>query len=345
MPSNDRPRRPWLTIGLALLAAITFLMVSDRSDGVIQPMRGYGVSDSTSVQPSKGMESGAQGTPAATRVVAPDYYPYPYPGTNVSITDTREFLKMSYQATMRTRSVQELTRRAETTIRGFSGRVDQISSSEKYGYVSFVVPASKFSAFRDEIESFVAPRFLKVNISSQNLLPQKVSIEEQQKGVEKNLVDLQAQRKATVAAHDSKVKSLQAEINANASAQAVLRAEVTSDPARQAAIAAQLSQLAVDLVQLKSRLTNENSNYANNIASIDAQLTYANEVLAAVKTQDQNLIDNVATVDGTISLEWISLWEIAQLYLPGYWIPSILAVAAVLAYLWERRRHPRVARA
>ncbi|OGG54256.1 hypothetical protein A2851_01160 [Candidatus Kaiserbacteria bacterium RIFCSPHIGHO2_01_FULL_53_29] len=334
-------RKPWLTISLALLALVTFFMMSGGGQTISRMGGGYGVSSSNTMAPTPptmGIAESAQGVPRATQVMAPDYYPQPYYGGTPAATDTREFNKISYSAVMRTRSVQDLVRRTETTVRGFDGRVDQTSSAEKYGYVSFVIPATKFEEFRTEIESFVRPRFLKVDISSQNLLSQKQSIEETQKQVEKNIADLQTERKQLVASHASAVKSLQSQIDANTNTQTALRAEVTNDPARQASIALQLNQLSAELITLKSRLANENSNYVNNIASIDSQIKYTNENLTGVKQQDQNLLDNVATVNGTISFNWISLWEIMQLYLPGYWIPSILAVSAMLAYLWERRR-------
>lgn len=345
IPTDETPRgrKPWLTIALALLAFITFLMMSNNGQ-IIERMTGggYGVSSSNVIVPPtvqrSGMEDRAQSVPSALQMMQPDYYPYPYPGANVPVTDTREFEKITYNATMRTRHVQEFTRRAETTIRGFGGRVDQTSSSEKYGYVSFVVPASKFEEFRNEIETFVSLRFLKVDVSSQNLLPQKQNIEQTQAQVEKNLADLNVSRKKIVSAHTSAVASLQSQINTDTSQQTALRAEITNDPVRQAQIANRQAELSAELASLRTRLANENANYSSNLNSIDQQIKYTNDNLTGVKKQDQNLLDNVATVNGTISFQWISLWEIAQLYLPGYWIPSIFAVLAVLAFFFERRR-------
>jgi uncharacterized alpha-E superfamily protein len=169
-------------------------------------------------------------------------------------------------------------------------------------------------------------------------LPQKQNIEEWQGQVEKSLAELQSERKQAVASHNSKAKSLQSEIDTNANVQASLRAEVTSDPARQASIISQLNQLAVEASSLRSRLNNENTNYANTIASFDAQIKYTNENLEGVKQQDQDLLDNVATVNGSVSIQWISLYDIAHLYLPGYWIPAIFLGLAILAHLWNRRR-------
>ena len=67
-------------------------------------------------------------------------------------------------------------------------------------------------------------------------------------------------------------------------------------------------------------------------------MKYGTDWQKAVQTQDQTLLDNVATVNGTVSIQWISWWNMAQLYLPGYSIPGILAFLAVLAYMWQRRK-------
>ena len=200
------------------------------------------------------------------------------------------------------------------------------------------MPASKFEEFRTEIESFVAPKFLSVDISTQNLLPQKQTIEERQEQVEKSLTDLKAERAQRVASHASTVKSLQGQIDANQSEQGALRIEITSDPVRQAQINARLSILYSEAQTLRSRLSNENASYASALSSLDTQIKFTNSNLEAVKTQDQDLLDTVATVRGTLAFNWISYWEIARLYLPGFWIPAILGVLTLLAYLWERRR-------
>ena len=268
-------------------------------------------------------------------VPPPQYYDYSQP----SATDTREFLKTSYQASVRTMHVQDLTRRVETTIRGYGGRVDQESSSPQYGSVSFVVPADKFDSFRTEFEGMVNWRFLSVNVSSENLLPQKQSIEQQTAQTQSSIADLTASRTKLVAAHTSTAASLQSQIDADTQELATLRAQTSTDPAQQAQIAAQIQTVLADQSSFKSRLANENASYTYNLQNTDASINYTQENLGAIQTQDQNLTANVATVSGTISLSSITLWEIAMLYLPGYSIPTIFAVLTVLAYLYDRRRH------
>jgi len=300
----------WLTVVLAVLALGTFIALSNPGVRYITPMMEVG-GGATGYSNSSGVVAPtAAGMPMRDTSV---YYPYPYQNPDVPVTDTREFLKIYYNASMQTRDVPALTSRVETTVRGYDGRIDSESSSEKYGSVSFALPQSKYDAFRAELESLVGSRFLKVNISSQNLLSQKVSIEEQQKQADTALADYTTARQRIVTAHASAVQSLQAQIddaNTSESAKALLQQE----------------------------LARENSSYTRNLSNADANITYAQNWVKGVQTQDATLLANVATVNGTVSIQWISLWDIAQLYLPGYWIPAIFAALALLSYWYDRRR-------
>ena len=344
-PQGLRPRKfSWLTIVLALLTVGTFLAISSPvsryaiSSGI--GMMGYS-GNTVAVPPSAGvpmMETGASDVSyKGGGMMRPDYYPYPYPNQDVPVTDTREFLKVTYGATMQTRDVQGLTRRVVTTVRGYDGRIDNESSSPQYGNVSFVVPQSKFDAFRDELEGLVDSRFLKVSISSQNLLPQKQSIEEQQKQADSNLADYKAARQKIVSAHAGTVKSLQSQIDTYTQMLATLRAQVQTPQ-----IQTQIQNISSSLVSLNQQITNENASYSSQLKDADANIKYAQDWQTAVKTQDKALLDNVATVSGSVSIQWISYWAIAQLYLPGYWIPFIFAVLTFLSYRRDRRRYGTV---
>lgn len=325
--NNNFPSLPWdiswLTFALGLLAIGTFIAVSGPTGQypVMMGGRGGGVmeysSGGTMAVPPTAVGMPMMDTSASNgSAKSPMYYPYPYPGPgDVSATDTREFLKIYYNASMRTRDVSGLTRRVETTVRGYSGRIDQESISPKYGYVSFSMPQSKYDAFRTEIEGFVGSRFLTLNVSSQNLLPQKVSIEEQQKQADAALADYKASRQKLVNAHASAVQLLQAKIDAS-------------------------PQNSDERTLYIKQLANENSSYASQLSNADANIKYGQDLQKAVQTQDKALLDSVATVTGTISVQWISLWDMTLLYLPGYWIPAIFAILTILSYLRDRRRTP-----
>ena len=310
----------WLTIALALLAVVTFFAVSNPVTRYATPMGiGGGVMENTgtvAVPPTPAgapmTGNGASGSSAGA-MVSPDYYPYPYPSQDVPVTDTRELMKIYYNAAMQTRDVPALTRRVETVVRGYDGRIDNESSSDQYGYLSFALPQAKYDAFRAELEGLVGSRFLKVNISSQNMLPQKVSIEDQQKQADAALADYTTARQTIVSTHTSTVQSLQVQIDS-----------------------ASTTESAKALLQLQ--LAKENSAYAQNLSNADANIAYAKNWVKGVQTQDATLLANVATVTGTVSIQWISLWDMALLYLPGYWIPTIFAILALLSFAGDRRR-------
>ncbi|MEK7554549.1 MAG: hypothetical protein AAB518_01000 [Patescibacteria group bacterium] len=314
----------WLTAVLAALAVITFIAISRPGRPYVTPMGIGGVEYSTGSGAVSPMYRDMKGSDL--------YYPYPYPNPEVPVTDIREFLKIYYSASMRTRDVQGLTRRVVTTVRGYSGRIDQESSSPEYGSVSFSIPQSKYDAFRGEIESFVGNRFLTVSVSSQNLLPQKVSIEEQQEQADTNLLNFKAARQKIVSTHASTVQSLQAKIDTNNQQLATLRA-LPSTPQ----LLIQIQSVTDELASFKQQLADENALYVTQLNNADANIKYAMDWQKTLKTQDQTLIDNVATVTGTVSIQWISIWDMARLYLPGYWIPVIFAALAFLSYRRDRR--------
>jgi len=318
----------WLTILFALLAIITFITISRPNVGY--PVMMGGVTELDGSYRTAGSEPSIGAAP--DMMVYPDRYP-PYYDQNVPITDQREFLKIYYSASMRTRDVEGLTRRVETTVRGYDGRIDQESSSPQYGSVSFAVPQSKYEAFRIELESLVDSRFITINISSQNLLPQKRSIEEQQKQADTTLSDYKTARQKIVNTHLNTVKSLQSKIDADAQQLVTLRAE-TQTPQ----VLAQIQNISDEWSALKQELVNENTAYALRLNDADRNIKYAEDWQKAVRTQDETLLDNIATVTGTVSVQWISLWGIAQLYLPGYWIPIIFATLALFSFLRDRRR-------
>jgi len=303
-------------------------MESSRGSGVVAPMAAGVPSYDT------GVSNEQTGDGMTSKTLYP--YPYPYPNPDAPITDTREFLKVYYNASMRTRDVQELTRRVETTVRGSDGRIDQESSSPQYGSVSFAIPQSRYDAFRTELESFVGNRFLSINISSQNLLPQKLSIEEQQKQADTALTDYRAARQRTVNVHANTAQSLKSKIDADTAQLLVLRAQ-TQTPQTLAEIQA----VTDDRTALQQRLVSENASYTAQLNNADRNIKNAEDWQKAVQTQDKTLLDNVATVTGTVSIQWISLWDTVLLYLPGFWIPFIFFVLTLLSFLNDRRRFAR----
>jgi hypothetical protein len=329
--NTDFVRPSWLTIVLAAATLVTLVMAGPESYRSVPAvyMEDVGVYSGASEAPAgaptaaeSAMMGGGQG------MIAPDYY-----RNDPSVTDTREFLKINYGAQMKTRDVKGLTRRVETTVRGYDGRIDSESTSPEASYVSFVVPQSKYESFRTELEGLVGSRFLEVSISSQNRLGEKQSIEEQAKSASATLASYQATRDSLVAAHTSRVKSLQAQIDTQNAA--------IGDYLEQAPSAtrdANIARAEAAIADYRAQLANENSAYATKLATSDANIKYAKDWQKAIATNDQAFLDDIATVSGSVSIRLIGLFEMAQLYLPEYWIPAIFALLTLLSYSRDRRR-------
>ncbi|OGN29363.1 MAG: hypothetical protein A3A33_01130 [Candidatus Yanofskybacteria bacterium RIFCSPLOWO2_01_FULL_49_25] len=319
MPSHAPKRNlPWFSLafaGLAVIMLIVNVVPSQRSTPA--SMEAVGGMPSTGVtgaydsaefaQPLSAMKSELN----SMKRVAPDYYPMPpQPGTD--ITDKREFLKTDYHAEIRTRDVSELGQRIRNIIKGSDGRVDGMNISDKYGYLNFAVPADKFDAFQSQIRGLVGSRFIVETINTQNLLPQKQSIEQQQEEINQKLTAVKNQRASLITRHNRTIASLQAQLQS-----------ATGDQER---------------AQITAQIANENASYNKQLASLNSQINDYTAMLKNTDKQNTQLLNNVATVNGSISLRWIGVWEILDLYLGSYWISIVLAVLAIGAYLRHRSK-------
>ena len=325
-PSIKKPDRPWLPLSFAALALLFFLFPlfkSDRFSSV--PAIDQGTPSSIS-QSGFALDSkyGSAKEQEEVRLFNPN--------SGIPITDVREFIKTNYSATIQTRKVEKLTTRLQTTIRGFDGRVDTSNSSPKFGYINFIVPASKFESFKREVRTLVPGKFYFEQVNTQNLLPQKQTIEQRQQEAEASLASLLSEREKLNEDHDKAVNSIWAQINSARKNLETLRSEITGDPVRQAEIDTQIDQLVAEEKNLQSRLYVENKNYQADLEDVNARIQSAETRLANVKKQDQDLVDNVATINGSISLNWISVWKMLDLYVPGNLVAWILALVALASY-------------
>jgi hypothetical protein len=280
----------------------------------------------------------AASNPAPQASIAPEYYPRDGYYGKPAITDEREFLKTYYNSTIQTRHVDETKTRIETIVRGFSGRIDGSSSSEKNGYISFAIPANKFEAFRQEVKDLVGNKLYVEQVSTENLLPQKQSIEEQRAQTEKYIAGLKSERTQLTNSHNQAISSLQSRINVINTEITQLEIEnQTAIPQRKTEISYRIAVLQTERTTLQEQLGNENKNYQNRLADVNSQLKNWEVNLDSVKKQDKDLMENVATVNGTISLNWVSLWEISDIYTPGPLLAWILLASALIAYFYHRR--------
>jgi hypothetical protein len=261
-----------------------------------------------------------------------------YIGSESPIKDAREFLKTTYSAAAHSRHVEESVQRIQVSIRGFGGRIDSSSSAERSGFVTFAVPADRFDGFKNEIKNLFGERFYSEHINTENLLPQKESIENQQQGAQKTLDQLRMELNRLIKNHSRIVAAIQSEIDANAVELANLRAEVAEDRIRREIIFNRIWELSRKNSDLGNCLHNENRQFSSNQYSYHSQIRNQEFNLANLDEQDRHLMKTVATVRGSISLSWISIWEIIDLYVPLYWLAALFLAGAVFFYFLHRRR-------
>ncbi|MEN9582185.1 MAG: hypothetical protein RL641_139 [Candidatus Parcubacteria bacterium] len=276
-------------------------------------------------------------TDTAGNGMMPDIYPYPY-NEQSSYKDTREFLKTNYNAVIYTRHVADVIKDAKNIVKGADGRVDNISSTDKYGYISFVVPKSKFEAFKDEIESLTNEKLVNVSESSTNLLSQKQGIEQQAEDISNNLSALEKAKASLATKHNQTLATLneqiatkQTEINAKTT-----EAAASTDQTQKNLLTSQQNTKIWEKSMLEQKKAEENTSYNTQ------QKNYNNQIAAAKLNQDNNVkqdetfTDNIETVNGTINANWISVWGLAKIFSPVN--PTIIVIVLALLVIFYLNR-------
>ena len=315
---QKRPGLPWLSMSFAALSLLVLLASSINS-----PIYSTKGRMALPVTPSFTESNG----------LSFDTSIYPRDPGGLPITDTRQFLKTYYNATIRTRNVAEKVSKIEVSVRALGGRIDMSNSGEEYGYVSFAIPAAQLGTFREEIKSLTGKKLITEQLNSENLLPQKQSIEEAKKQAEKSLAGLKNEQAELGSNHAKVIGSYTSRLNGLNQEMTLLQNEWSSASSeRKAQINSRLAQIQTEKNIIQAELENENKSYQNKLAEIKNRIKNAEIVLGSIQSEDQNLLENVATVTGNISLEKVNFWEIADIYMPGPLLAWLLATAAIAAY-------------
>jgi len=271
--------------------------------------------------------------------ISPTYYPNQYETS--SVKDTREFMKVTYGASIKTRDVKSAMRDVKNSINEAEGRIDSLNESTKYSYVSFVIPKSNLNNFKSEIESLTNEKLYTENSSSQNLLGQKQSIEQQQTAAADSLAQLQKEQKDLTTKHKQIVSDLQTQITSIKNQLVAVRASIpaTSDVNVLATLRNQEYNLSQQEASLQQNINIENSAYASSNLSYNNQINNVNAQLTNIKKQDVQFTDNIETVNGYISVNWISLWDMAKIFSPIH--PTIIIIVLMLLtwYFLSRKNY------
>lgn len=272
-----------------------------------------------------------------------NYDDYRYQDQNSSISDTREFLKTSYESTIKTRNVSDVVKEVKNIVKGADGRVDEFNSSEKYGTVRFVVAKSKFEAFKDEIEGITHKKLYTESISSQNLLTEKQGIEGQILDANQSLDSLISQRTELTNNHTKMVSAINKELSKINDELVKVRATISVEKDTQilASLRSQETSWVGQQSYQKKKLSDENSSYTSKLQNFDAMINNASNNLTDANKKDIKFGDKIETVNGYVSAQWVSLWDMAVIFSPIHptWIIIILII---LGFVIFRKRMPKV---
>lgn len=328
---------------IIIVAVIILLVIVLGALGIMRGLFGvgsYNARPMMNIAEDEGITTSIMNPLGSSEKGVSDYYqPNDWRGSQQpSISDTREFLKVNYSASIETRDVEKVTTDVKNIIKGADGRIDNISSSEKRGYISFVVAKSKFEAFKSEIENITHKKLFVENESSQNLLTQKQSIEEQTTNIVNTLANLKNQKDTLNAKHIQTVGTINKEIARIQKELTAVRTSIaiTTDPTLLTSLRSQeTSYVGQDATQRK-KLNDENNSYVVQSQSLDNSISNYNNNLTNINKVDSQFTDNIETVNGTISVQWVSLWQIARIFSP---IPPFLIIVILVILGWIYLRH------
>lgn len=247
-----------------------------------------------------------------------------------TIEDTREFIKTSYSSDIITRKVQETVTHIKNIIAGADGRVDRFSSNEKYGYIQFIVEKSKFEDLRSQVSKLVNAKLYAENISGENLLTQKQDIEQQTTTTINNLDELNNQLASLEKSHTQNVSAINKQLNSIKSQLVSIRANIatTNDPSIITSLRSQETLLLQQEATQNTKLYNENKSYNTQKQNLNNEISAWNDNLTYIGNQDMQFTNNIETVNGYVSVSWISHWELIKIFSPIH--PTLIIIILII---------------
>jgi len=278
---------------------------------------------------------------AAMGAIAPeeDRMALPPVTTTPTVSDTREFLKIGYSASVQTQSVSKAGERVEVLVRGFGGRVDSASYSSESGYMSFVVPQDKFSQFRLALREAVGgERFVFEHTNSENLLGQKQGLETEQTRTLEHLAELRTRLQSLASEHGAKVAALETEQRQNKSEQATVIEMERLHPEQATVLVARLETLRRSARVISNTLAAEQSSFSAQQNSLETEIRAAEQTARDLQGQTTELLEQVATVSGSVTLERIGLLSFLDAYIYFRWtLPAVLLLFGLIYFLRAKR--------
>jgi hypothetical protein len=272
------------------------------------------------------------------RVISPIM---PEPGTVATLPlDTRELMETRYNASMKTRDVNKLANQAQTIIRGHGGRIDNLSTQEKYAYISFALPKDKFDQMMAQLKDLVPEKMYTETIYAYNRLAEKQSIETNAEKITEEILRLQTEKEELTATHATKADEIQNRIDAlTASLNEQYRLKAaTTNQTQLSKINDEINRLTAEKKTAETELKTLNSRYEIDLGRLDRSIKRQNDALDNLDVRDETLSAEVETVTGTINIQWVGIWQIIKIYVPIKPIIIGLIVLMTLYLLFRRRK-------
>lgn len=260
--------------------------------------------------------------------------------TNNSITDTREFLKKSFSATLKTRYVEDVAMMTEKLIEDSGGRLDSSNVGTEAAYFSFVIPKSSFASFKSELRTYTNKKLYTQSESTQNMLNDKQNLESQQETNKANTEQLAAQKQKVQADYTKTSKDLTSQISALQSKINSLNMALanTTDEQTRVGLRQQISDATVQMQVLQQRLSQATTNFKSNMSNLGVSLDEQSKILMSLNNQEDAFFDNLDTVQGTISIYHVSFWQLLTALSPINPIIIIGVLLVIIRVLSLRKR-------
>lgn len=271
--------------------------------------------------------------------------PVPQSGGVADITDTRAFMKTSYNAAIQSRDVQRDIDKVSDAVASVDGRIDAIQSNDRRGSVSFVIAKSDLSEFRDEIETITHAKLYTEDISSVNRLSEKQNIEARAEHAALSLSELQNELTATDNAYTTENNKLIAELQTlrqqldDVEAAFATLPEGVSDPF----LTERETSLRNDIFSKQQQITAYNRQYSNVRGSLESAIKQAGGEVSEVAIDDAAFMDGIETVSGRVSVQRVSLYKYIEAFSPiPMWINLVILFCITLWILRKIGILPRI---
>jgi hypothetical protein len=326
----------------AIAAVVVLLLLVPTLLGVFSSISGIGQGGSVPIP----------GTPTSGGYDYTHSYESGY--KNAPLSDTREFIKKTFNATLKTRKVEDVARKTEILIKGSEGRIDDSNISTDFASFRFIIPKNNFDNFEKELRTYTNTKFYTQSISSINLLNEKRNIEQNQDSTQSNIEGLNKEKiRITTeynkqhSAYTVKINSAQSLIDkyqndlravneefdrsTSAEEQDRLRTQIYD---LQDKVAAQFQILDVNTKARASLISKTKTQLENLGFSLEDQQS----ILKNLSEKTSDFYQNIETVDGYISIRHLSLWEAFTILSPVHPLILIFILLALLKIYYLHRK-------